>query len=647
MEQETLYTLAEQALNQHGARTAFLVRQNGRLTPVSGLEWRRGVNEISAFLLSVLGLKQGDRIVTLCDNRFEWSQIAFGINLIGCVDVPRGADASDADIKHIVPHSAARVMILENAAIALRTATLSDALPAPETVLLIDDDAGARTELARAFPKARIASLAEAQNAGRIALARGADAELVERGRSIQSTDLAAIIYTSGTTAAPKGVMLEHGSFYFMTRAALAALPIGPHDRTVLFLPPWHIAERVLEITLLCAGAAMACSSLTRLAADLAEVKPTALVSVPRVWEQLHKRIEDGLRKKPGAVRALFGFAFALAAAARRLQDFAFDLRVRGPDEARPHGPLRFLAALAAPFLFAAAAPFRPLLGAALRPLGGRVRFAISGAGALPLDAALFFRTLGLPIVDAYGLTETTGPSAIGRLPFPRIGSIGAPLPGVEFDIRDAEGRSIREPGVKGVLFHRGRHVMRGYYRDPEKTALAIQDGWFNSGDLFVWTRHGEARYAGRAKDTIVLAGGENVEPEPIEMRLKASPLVQLAVVIGQDRKGLAALIVPAWERCMEELAARGQTAPGDRNRWDAAPEVRALFQDAIRTLVSPQYGFKSFERITAFKILGREFEKGRELTESMKVKRLSVAELYAGEIETLYGRDSRREALK
>ncbi len=647
MQQKTIYELARTALENHGSRAAFLVRQDDRLVARSGQEWRRGVNEISAFYLSALGLKHGDRVVVLCDNRYEWSQTVFAANLIGCVDVPRGVDASDADIQHIVAHSEARAIVLENSVIALRVAALKDSLPPPEAILLIEGDAGARAELVRAFPQARITSLAEAQTAGRLALDAGADAELVRRGRALRSTDLAAIIYTSGTTAAPKGVMLEHGSFYFITQAALAVLPIGPRDRTVLFLPPWHIAERVLETTLLCAGATMACSSLTRLAADLSEIKPTALVSVPRVWEQLHKRIEDGLRKKSGTVRALFRAAFALADAARRASDCAFDLQVNETPEVAPTRTRRLLAGLAAPLLFLAAAPFRPILRAALKPLGGQVRFAVSGAGALPLDAVRFFRSLGLPILDGYGLTETTGPSAIGRLPYPRLGSIGLPLPGVEFDIRDSAGRSIRATGVKGVLHHRGQHIMRGYYRDPEKTSQAIVDGWFNSGDLFTWTRHGEARYAGRAKDTIVLAGGENVEPEPIEMKLKASPLVQLAVVVGQDRKGLAALIVPAWERCAEELAARGHTIPADRKQWDATPACRALLNETIRTLVSPQNGFKTFERITAFRILGREFEKGRELTESMKVKRLTVAELYAGEIEALYARESRTEAVK
>jgi long-chain acyl-CoA synthetase len=271
---------------------------------------------------------------------------------------------------------------------------------------------------------------------------------------------------------------------------------------------------------------------------------------------------------------------------------------------------------------------------------GGKLKFAISGAGALPEHVALFFRAVGIPILDGYGMTETTGVAAISALPWPRRGCVGRPIPGAQIQLRDDSGKVVTRSGVKGVCWHKGPHIMRGYYKADDKTAEIVKDGWLNSGDIFVWTATGEIKFAGRAKDTIVLGGGENVEPGPIEMKLLESPFISQCVVVGQDRKTLGALIIPNYERCKEEFKTMGIEAPQDYAQWDSTKEIRKFFQEIIKTQVSASTGFKAFEKVTGFHIMRKELEKGKEMTETMKIKRNVVFDLFAKEIDQIYGDD-------
>jgi long-chain acyl-CoA synthetase len=247
-----------------------------------------------------------------------------------------------------------------------------------------------------------------------------------------------------------------------------------------------------------------------------------------------------------------------------------------------------------------------------------------------------FFRYCGIPIVDAYGMTETTAVCVMGRLPWPKRDCVGPPLPGAHVQLRDEFGRIITMPGVKGVAWHKGPHVMKGYYKMPEKTEEVLKDGWLNSGDVFVWTTTGEIKFAGRAKDTIVLAGGENVEPEPIEVRLTSNPFIQQAVVVGQDQKTLGVLIYPNVDRVKEELKSKVKL-PDSLEEWNQIKEIRNLFSEILKEEVSAKNGFKAFERITHFYILPEELKKGIEMTETMKIKRNKVLEKYQKQIEDMF----------
>jgi long-chain acyl-CoA synthetase len=269
------------------------------------------------------------------------------------------------------------------------------------------------------------------------------------------------------------------------------------------------------------------------------------------------------------------------------------------------------------------------------KKFGTNFRAGVSGGGSLPSSVDKFFKAIGITLLDGYGLTETAPVIGLRRLDHQVPGTV-APLPETEIKIVDEQGKSVK-PGEKGVIHARGAQVMAGYYKRPDLTDLVIdKDGWINTGDIGVWTHKGEYAIRGRAKDTIVLSGGENIEPVPIEARLRESEFIEQAVVVGQDKKYLAALIVPDTKRL--ELYVKENNIPY-MARYDVTelPEVHELLNTEINELASAKNGFKSYERINRFAILPESFKVGRELSAKQEVMRHKIAEIYAKEIASLF----------
>lgn len=652
MEKESLYHLVYQTTRTFSERPCYWVRlEKQEFAAVSYSSWRADMKRFQAYMIFELGLDHGDAVGLLCDNRYEWNLISLGLSTIGCVDVPRGCDATEQDILFILNHTECSVLIVENEKMLSKIADLIGELPHIRHILCIEGPKGFRNdrwELRFAeersvkhskAPDVKLHFLVDALDKGHALIRKHGEEFLRKRGLAIRPDDLATIIYTSGTTGTPKGVMLTHRNFCWEVAQVQLSTPLNEKDRAVIFLPPWHIAERVLELTLIACGASMANSSILHLAGDLQTIRPTLLVSVPRVWEQLYKRIMDGVRKQPEEKQKIFHMAVNVAGLHMDALDNLFDRIALTEEETPAQTWIRKGISVAVLLVtFWLNLPAQIVLKKVKDIFGGRLNYAISGAGALPGHIADFFRSVYIPIVDAYGMTETTAVSVMGRLPWPRRACVGPPLPGVHIQLRDEYGRIITRPGERGVAWHKGPHIMKGYYRAQDKTDEVLQDGWLNSGDLFAWTTTGEIRFTGRAKDTIVLAGGENVEPGPIELRLAASPYIAQVVVVGQDRKSLAALIVPHKDRVAEELTKVGHTAPEAMTEWDSDPHVREFFHELIKHSISAQNGFKAFEKVTHFAILGKEFEKGREMTETMKIKRNVVYDMYAGVMDRMYG---------
>ncbi len=577
-----------------------------------------------------------ENIALIADARPEWLWASMGITNIGCADVPRGTDSTADEIYYILNHARTRIAFVAAWKEAEKIISRQEAYPYLKKIIVLDGlPDGAQAE------QFELLSFAELLARGDEWLAVNEDI-LRMRGVALRDDTLATIVYTSGTTGNPKGVMLTHGNILFDVDQSLGIgdLVFRPGDRTLAFLPPWHIAARVMVITALRVGASETFSSVTKLSRDVAELRPDFLMAVPRVWASFYKQIHDRIQKRPAPF--LFQWAIAIALRFYRLRcvtrGLAATATVQPGWKKLSHRALAWLgvAGLILP-RFAA----HPWLRAIRAILGGNMRYGFSGAGALPEQYDLFFNSIGIPIIESYGMTELSGISTRRRLHALVPGTVGPCIPGVEISLRDETGSEIRAPGIKGIAWHRGGHVMRGYYRDGERTNQTIQDGWLNSGDLLFWTVAGDLKFAGRAKDTIVLIGGENLEPEPIEFQLTRSPLIAQVMVVGQDRKTPGVLVVPdrvALEDTYRGREGRAIAVSNSGTDLNADPVIRDIFRSEIKKLISTENGFKNFEKIGAFHILGKSFEPGEELTHTLKLRRNFVAEKYAAAIRQMYG---------
>ncbi|EMO65044.1 AMP-binding enzyme [Leptospira borgpetersenii serovar Pomona str. 200901868] len=643
MEKVSLYHLLRDVASVYADRPLYWVRQeDGDFRGISYQDWYENLKNLSVFLID-LGMQKGNTAGLICDNRYEWSLCSLSLVTIGCVDVPRGCDATLDDLKYILEHSEAKLLFLENEKVLKKLLEDKSSLANVKTILLIDpptkwkDVENAHTIL----PGVKFFFLEDALLEGEKSRLKKGDKVYTQRGEILIGKDLATIIYTSGTTGTPKGVMLNHRSFTWGIHQLQEFVPCSCNDRTIIFLPPWHIAERLLETALIAWGASMACSSIPTIPADMQRVKPTVLVSVPRLWEGLYKRIHDTVRKAPPLRQKLFHIAVRMAEITTSLQDTIRDsyttIEIENP---RQKTIDRFVASAFLLFLYPIKILSYKILQRVRDLFGGRIRFALCGAGAMPPHIQFFFRSAGIPIIETYGMTETTGIGAIGEFPLPKNGAIGAPLPGTAIKLVGEDGKIATAPGEKGIAWHKGPHVTVGYYKEPEKTAKTLQDGWLDSGDILTWTHTGELKFAGRAKDTIVLSGGENLEPAPIEAKLTESEFINQVIVVGQDKKNLGVLIVPFFDRVYEEFQSQGKKLPKDPTEWNSSKEVSSFFKNIVKDKISTKAGFKSFEKIAHIHILPKEFEKGKEMTETMKLKRNVIFTLYHDVIQSLYESD-------
>ena len=603
-------------------------------SPFSFREFTAESRLLSKALLS-LGAKHGDRIGIIADVGPRWLRVSMAITSIGCVDVPRGSDATADDITYILNHAECSLLFVENEKVLAKFLPVIKSISTIREIILFSGNAASGDLKVRTIEEL-IQSVATDDSL---------EKEYARRGEAVKPDDLATIIYTSGTTGVPKGVMLTHGSMLWEvatlhTEFVKTGVTVGRGDITMGFLPPWHSGERMFETICFYSGAAVAFTTVAELARDLKAIRPTFLFTVPRVWENFYGKILDQLKGSATFSRFLFQLFVKTASSFRSALDTVLDRRARLTAHRSLIQIARIpVAALIVLALFPAAAVARLFLRRILAVLGGRVRFAFAGAGALQPEVDRFFHSIGLPLLEVYGMTENSGVSTIRHLNRFVTGTVGRPLTGVEIRLVNDRKEIISEPGIKGVALHRGPHNMKGYYREPEKTdAIIDAEGWLNSGDLLMWTAQGDLKFAGRAKDTIVLSGGENVEPEPIENSLKQSEYFTHVVVVGQDRKTLGALIVPNREKLLPLL---NGSVPSDPRKLEETlntdEEIARLVREEIKKYVSQETGYKAFERVTTFHLLGGEFAVNDELTQTQKVKRNRVQEKYSKEIDRMF----------
>jgi long-chain acyl-CoA synthetase len=580
----------------------------GRVEGLSSKELFESVRDVSLGL-SAVGLRRGDRVALISESRPEWILTDLAVTAAGAVTVPVYPTLSAAQARYILGDSGARIAVVSDAVQLEKVQAVRHQLPAIEAIIVLDGSPDAQSPSVMSFANVR------ERGHARMVAEWGVAREFRDAARAVQPGDLATIIYTSGTTGEPKGVMLTHGSLVANMMAGADALDVHDEDVGLSFLPLSHAFERMVCYVYLLRGVTMIfAESLETIGRDAAVVKPTLFTGVPRVYEKMHARISQSGQSGSPARRAIFRWAVGVGAARGRAL-----LAGRRP----------------APLLAVQSALADRLVFSKIREgVGGRLRYFVSGSAPLGVPVAEFFHGLGLPIIEGYGLTETAPILTVNPPAAPRAGTVGKPLPGVELRIAG-----------DGEILARGPNLMTGYYNKPEATADAIKDGWFHTWDIGRIDADGYLAITDRKKDLLVTSGGKNIAPQPIENILKQSPLIAEAVVLGDRRKFVSALIVPdfaALERRLRGLGRApqadtgGADAPRDREQLVKRPDVVALYHEIVDGL---NRELSQFERIKRVAILPREFtmESG-ELTPSLKVKRKVVEEKWREQIERIYG---------
>lgn len=586
--------------------------------------------DLAAALID-LGVQARDHVAILADNRLEWILSDYGILLAGAADVPRGTDITDAELLHILTHSDSRTVFVENKAMLGRLLAQRGHLPHVERIVLMSSG--------EEVPDG-VVPLADLLDKGASLRAAG-DRRAEERAAAVSPGDLFTIIYTSGTTGTPKGVQLTHANA--CSQIEHLPLDLRPGDRALSILPIWHSYERGFEMLSVSRGVCTHYTSLRTLAEDLKTVRPTVMASAPRLWENLYLKILGNVQQAPTLRRALFHLAYRATRNVKRAERFfrgqQLDIHGRGIGESS------MLALKHAVAWAVSVVPALLLDGLVLKKLraivGGEFRGTISGGGALQPHVDEFFNFIGIPVLEGYGMTETSPVLAVRTWENLVIGTVGPAYPATEVRIVDLSDGRILYPdtkrhgggrGLRGEIHVRGPQVMKGYYKDAEATAKVLSDGWMNTGDIGMVTFNDCLKILGRSKETIVLLNGENVEPVPIEGRLVESPSIDQCMVVGQDRKMLGALIVPSLEYLRQSGLSFATLADATASR-----EAHDLVEQEIKRLINPAAGFKNFERLAVFRFVPKAFEVGDEMTPTFKLKRHVIDTRYAELIDEMF----------
>jgi long-chain acyl-CoA synthetase len=569
-------------------------KRDGRWLPISSDEMLARIRRIAAGFYS-LGLRPGDRIALLSDSRPEWTLTDGGCLFVGAVDVPIYPTLTPPQVRYILKDSGSRVLVISNHRKFLELKGVLKECPALEQVIFLD--------AADVDPSEGI-TLAELEQQGQTLEAE--QPHLIdELSHRITPDQLATIIYTSGTTGEPKGVMLTHSNLVSNLIDTARNLTFDDDDTALSVLPLSHIFERQAMYMYLYQGMAVYyAESLETIGANLREVRPTILVGVPRIFEKIYDRIKERVAAKGRINMALLSWAVSVGKAQARFQ----------VEKKQAPWTLTLKHKLATKLVFSKWQ----------EAFGGRIRLLVSGGAALPEELGYIYLGAGIPIIQGYGLTETSPVITTGRVEDNRIGSVGKPIPRVEVRI-----------AADGEIETRGPNVMRGYYNKPEETrAVFTLDGWFKTGDIGTIDDDGFLRITDRKKELFKTSGGKYISPQPIEQMIKGSRFVSQVVLIGDGRKFPAALIVPNWQQ-IESYAQLKGIKVESRAKLCRNERIVDLFQRQIAGLTPD---LAQYERVKKVGLLENEFTiEGGELTPTLKVKRRVIDEKYRSLIDQIY----------
>jgi len=631
----TLNQMIKESSEKYKDLPALKIREGDVFKPISYISLYNNIEKLGTGLIE-LGIKKDDHVGLISDNRFEWIMCDLAILGTGACDVPRGSDSTAQELEYILRHAEIKTCFVENKKQLDKIYTIAENLLDLKNLIVIDGEEKVAKENYRLM---NIFTMDELINKGEKFLEAG-DTRFREASLSVKPDDLATIIYTSGTTGEPKGVMLSHRNIMHNVVASPKAIPITTGDRFLSILPAWHSFERTVEYVLLYIGASNAYSKPAAqvLLKDLELEKPHYIASVPRIWESLYNAIHYKISKENMIRRFLFN-TFVKAG----ITHYKARMKVKNlMPRFKPAGIIeRFFEIIifnSLLFLLAPAVKIgdRLIYKQIRQKTGGCLKAGISGGGALQKHVDDFFAGIRLRVLEGYGLTETSPIVSARTFERPVPYTVGPLLEDVQVKIVDENGNEL-PAGEKGIIMVKGPLVMQGYYKNREATENVLSpDGWLNTGDLGRMTITGELQITGRVKDTIVLLGGENIEPLPIEQVLCQSRYINQVMVTGHDKKTLGALIVPNLE-ALEEYAKENNISYSSIEELVEKQEIKNLFRREIRIYVTPKQGFRAVEYISCFKILPREFEVGRELTHTLKMRRNLINDLYSDYIEEMF----------
>jgi long-chain acyl-CoA synthetase len=592
----TLTRLFFEAIDKYGEQAAFeRFVSEGELAGISYRETLRIVKGIVSSL-SAQGVEPGDRVALMSENRPEWALADYGCLCAGVIDVPIYATLKAGQVAYLLEDSGAKLIFVSTEEQMDKARDAASECPRDISIVVFD--------MVPDLP-AGVMSWASFLAAGADRADMWSDEHFRETALQAKPHEVATVLYTSGTTGDPKGVMLTHNNVASNVLASLMVLEVSDGDNTISFLPLSHILQRMVDFLFFYSGCRLAYPrSMDTLVADMKVVRPTVVVSVPRIYEKIY----NGVMGARGLKKKLIDWAVGVA-------DRTVELRLAGGE---PSGLLALQYRLADKLVFSKVK----------EAVGGRLRFFFSGGGPLAPTLNRFFYSIGMIILEGYGLTETSPVTNVNSVEAFRIGTVGMALPGTAIKI-----------AADGEILVRGPQVMKGYYKKPEATSEVIDaDGWFATGDIGEIDADGFLTITDRKKDIIVTAGGKNVAPQPIENLLKTNRFVEQAVMIGDRRRYCSLLIVPAFE-VLEAWASDNGVSWNDRAELVGSPAVIECME---REVFGALAHLAAFEQPKKMALLDEELsiENGL-LTPTLKVKRRVVQERLDALIDELYAEEA------
>jgi long-chain acyl-CoA synthetase len=596
---QTLVDLFFDRVGRWPDRVALRHARDGEWASITWAEYGRAVREVAAGLVA-LGIAPGDRVGILAGNEPRWHMGDLGILAAGAISVPAYPTGVASQVAHVFGHSGTRLAFVgDRDQLAKVLLVRHDLVGFERIIMLSDPPDGLDDDTVLTFD--------ELCERGRHRLAEDPDV-VDERSRELRADGVATLVYTSGTTGRPKGTMITHRNVSETVRSLTQVVSVGPADRFLSFLPLSHIAERCVSHMgqIVSGGETWFARSLATVPDDLRACRPTIVFGVPRVWEKFQQEVVRALAEAPGIVRR----------AVDRLVELGLATVAAREGQRDPLGRRDRLTYLA----------LDRAVGARIRRQMGMDKGKVFVSSAAPIDHDLvrWFHAIGIPIGEVYGQTEDCGPTTMNRPGRIRIGTVGEPLPGVEVRIAD-----------DGEILVRGGNVCPGYWDDPAATADLIRDGWMHSADLGTLDDDGYLRITGRKKDLIVTSTGKNIAPQDMETQLRSAPFISQAVVVGDGRKFLTALLTLDAEAIEDAIPTDGEPAP-----LATLPAVEAAIDRAVEEVNAP---LAPAERIKTWRVLPRDLTVADgELTPTLKVRRSVVIDRYGDLVDEMYASDRR-----